>query len=55
MDLENAFPSTDCSTLWVKLHEMGFRGLIIDWIKMIYDHMKYIVRLREDFSGLAYR
>ena len=51
MDLKNAFPSTDRSTLWVKLHEMGFRGIMIDWVKMIYDRMKYIVRLGGEFSN----
>jgi Reverse transcriptase (RNA-dependent DNA polymerase) len=50
MDLKNAFPSTDRPTLWIKLHEMGFRGVMIDWVKMVYNHMRYIIKLRGEFS-----
>jgi hypothetical protein len=43
-DLSNAFPSTERSTLWLKMHNYGFHGKIFDWIRMIYTHMSYFVR-----------
>ncbi|KAJ7032921.1 hypothetical protein C8F04DRAFT_958347, partial [Mycena alexandri] len=30
LDLKNAFPGTDCSTLWVKLAKLGIAGPMID-------------------------
>ncbi|PPQ81254.1 hypothetical protein CVT26_015075 [Gymnopilus dilepis] len=43
-DLSNAFPSTDQSTLWLKLRKLGAGGMIFDWLRMIYQRMEYIVR-----------
>lgn len=44
IDLKNAFPSTDRSTLWVKLHCMGISGPLLDWLKMLYREMTYMVK-----------
>ncbi|PBL03023.1 hypothetical protein ARMGADRAFT_913249, partial [Armillaria gallica] len=32
VDLENAFPSTDLSILWTKMHWLGVGGAMYDWI-----------------------
>lgn len=44
VDLTNAFPSVDRSTLWVKLKRLGMAGKAFDWIRMVYARMEYIVR-----------
>ena len=44
VDLENAFPSVDRATLWVKLHEWGVRGPLMDWLRMLYFRLRYVVR-----------
>ena len=49
-DISNAFPSTDQSTLWLKLRSLGAGGMIFDWIRMVYDRMTYIVRHNSDTS-----
>jgi hypothetical protein len=43
-DLSNAFPWTDLPTLWSKLHRLGVRGPIFDWLRMLYARMTYTVR-----------
>ena len=43
-DISNAFPSTEQSTLWLKLRGLGAGGMIFDWIRMIYERMEYVVR-----------
>ena len=43
MDLTNAFPSTDRSTLWRKLYNHDARGPMLDWVRMLYDRMEYAV------------
>ncbi|PBK84341.1 hypothetical protein ARMGADRAFT_861319, partial [Armillaria gallica] len=30
VDISNAFPSTDHTTLWLKLHKLGFTGKMFD-------------------------
>lgn len=44
VDFTNAFPSTDHSTLWLKLCRLGVGGAIFDWIQFIYQDMDYYVR-----------
>ncbi|PSR99181.1 hypothetical protein PHLCEN_2v4184 [Hermanssonia centrifuga] len=44
IDLRNAFPSVDQPTLWRKLHNWGASGPIIDWLRMLYSRMNYIIR-----------
>jgi hypothetical protein len=45
LDLKNAFPGTDRSTLWVKLAALGISGPMIEWLKCLYGRIRYIVRL----------
>jgi hypothetical protein len=47
LDLKNAFPGTDRSTLWVQL-------AMIEWSKILYDRIRYLVRLDGRFS-LAFK
>ena len=49
-DISNAFPSTEQSTLWLKLRSLGAGGMIFDWIRMIYDRMEYVVRHNSETS-----
>lgn len=51
-DLSNAFPSTEQSTLWVKMHSMGAAGGIFDWLRMLYKRMAYIVRHEAEMSAI---
>lgn len=37
LELKNAFPGTDRSTLWVKLAKLGISGPMIEWLKCLYD------------------
>lgn len=32
VDATNAFPLTDCATLWLKLQRLGIGGPIFDWL-----------------------
>jgi hypothetical protein len=50
IDLHNAFPATNRPTLWVKLNALGISGKIIDWLKMLYDKMVYMVKLNGQLS-----
>jgi hypothetical protein len=50
LDLKNAFPGTDRSTLWVKLAKLGISGPMIRWLKLLYDKIRYIVRLDGRFA-----
>lgn len=50
IDLRNAFPATNRPTLWVKLNALGISGRIIDWLKMLYDKMAYMVKLNGKLS-----
>ncbi|KAJ3545838.1 hypothetical protein NMY22_g2280 [Coprinellus aureogranulatus] len=50
IDITNAFPSTNLSTLWTKLHDVGARGPIIDWLRAFYKIMSYRVRVGDDYS-----
>ena len=50
LDLKNAFPGTDRSTLWVKLAAMGISGPMIEWLKILYDRIRYLVRLDGRFA-----
>ncbi len=52
IDLSNAFPSTNHSALWWKLHSNGARGPIIDWLKHLYKTITYEVRLNGQYSDV---
>jgi hypothetical protein len=43
VDLTNAFPSTEQSTLWLKLRNSGAGGSIFDWLRALYRDMTYTV------------
>lgn len=43
IDLTNVFPSTDISTLWMKMFGAGAGGPIFDWLRMLYARMTYVV------------
>ena len=51
-DISNAFPSTEQSTLWLKLRGLGAGGMIFDWIRMIYERMEYVVRHNSETSEM---
>jgi hypothetical protein len=51
IDLKNAFPVTNRDTLWVKLHTFGMSGRVIDWLKLLYSKMEYMVRLNGEYSA----
>ncbi|PSR71854.1 hypothetical protein PHLCEN_2v12270 [Hermanssonia centrifuga] len=57
VDLRNVFPSVDQPTLWRKLHDWGASGPIIDWLRMLYSRMSYIIRfggeVAESFQAFA--
>lgn len=50
LDLKNAFPGANRSTLWVKLATMGISGPMIEWLKIIYDRIRYMVRLHKQIA-----
>lgn len=50
VDITNAFPSTEQSTMWLKLHRKGAGGNLFDWIRMLYARMTYVVRLGGETS-----
>jgi hypothetical protein len=52
LDLKNAFPGTDRPTLWVKLAVMGIAGPMIEWLKMLYDRIRYLVRLDGRYAAV---
>lgn len=49
LDLKHAFPGTDRSSLWV-LATMGISGPMIEWLKILYDRIRYLVRLDGRFA-----
>jgi exonuclease III len=49
-DLSNAFPSTEQSTLWVKLRQKGAGGKMFDWLRMLYRCMSYVVQHNGEMS-----
>ena len=51
VDLTNAFPSTDLSRLWTKIHAAGVRGPLFDWLRMLYTRMSYVVRSNGEVSS----
>lgn len=51
LDLKNAFPATHRASLWVKLSLMGFGGPMLDWLKLLYDRIRYVVRLDGQYAG----
>lgn len=57
LDLTNAFPSVDQPTLWTKLMERGAAGPLLDWLRMLYTRLLYVVRFQgevtESFRALA--
>ena len=50
VDLKNAFPSTNLPTLWIKLHDRGARGPMMDWMRVLYSRMQYRVRAGTEWS-----
>jgi hypothetical protein len=44
IDLQNAFPSTNLPTLWVKLLKAGMSGPLFDWLQVLYARMSYVVK-----------
>lgn len=50
IDLKNAFPATHIPTLRLKLYNSGFRGVIFDWLRMLYARMRYVVRTKHGTS-----
>lgn len=50
IDISNVFPSTHHSALWVKLQARGAGGKIFDWLRMLYEHMEYVVRIGDKSS-----
>jgi hypothetical protein len=50
VDISNAFPLVDRSTLWQKLRDLGAAGRLLDWMRMIYELMRYRVRHEGEFS-----
>lgn len=52
LDLTNAFPSVDQPTLWLKLLQWGASGPMIDWLRMLYSHLGYIVRHNNEHSDV---
>ena len=46
------FPSTEQSTLWLKLRSLGAGGMIFDWIRMVYERMTYIVYHNSETSDV---
>ncbi|CAK5263407.1 unnamed protein product [Mycena citricolor] len=51
-DLSNAFPSTEQSTLWLKMRKAGAGGAIFDFLRMLYRRMVYIVRHENEMSDV---
>ncbi|THG93155.1 hypothetical protein EW026_g8005 [Hermanssonia centrifuga] len=52
VDLSNAFPSVDQPTLWRKLKDWGVSGPLIDWLRMLYARMTYVVNFDGEFAGI---
>ncbi len=50
VDISNAFPSTDRTTLWLKLHKLGFTGKMFDWLRNLYRDMSYVVQAGGELS-----
>ncbi|VDB97613.1 unnamed protein product [Peniophora sp. CBMAI 1063] len=50
VDISNAFPSTDRDILWLTLQRQGCVGPIVDWLRMLYSNMRYVVQLEDEFS-----
>ncbi len=50
VDLKNAFPSVDQNVLWKKLMDWGVSGPLLDWLRMLYDRMQYVVRYAGELS-----
>jgi len=57
VDISNAFPSTNHSSLWNKLYAAGLTGHYFDWLQMLYTRMSYIIshdgELSDKFRSLA--
>ncbi|KAJ3502171.1 hypothetical protein NLJ89_g9010 [Agrocybe chaxingu] len=57
VDISNAFPSTNHSSLWVKLDSYGLTGQYFDWIRMLYSQMTYVIshngQFSDEFKSLA--
>ncbi|VDB87752.1 unnamed protein product [Peniophora sp. CBMAI 1063] len=46
----NAFPSADRNIPWVALQRSGRVGPVIDWVRMLYQEMRYAVRLQDEIA-----
>ncbi len=49
-DLTNAFPSTDRSLLWVMMYKRGAGGALFDWLRSMYNGMRYCVKMGDSYS-----
>ena len=57
LDLSNAYPSVDQPSLWTKLADVGVQGPLVDWLRLLYANLVYVVRFQgettECFHALA--
>ncbi len=49
-DLTNAFPSTDHSLLWVMMYKRGAGGALFDWLRSMYNGMRYCIKMGDSYS-----
>jgi hypothetical protein len=50
VDITNAFPSTDHPLLWLTLQDLNLTGRYFDWIRAVYQKLRYQVALDGQFS-----
>ncbi|PIL29435.1 hypothetical protein GSI_08377 [Ganoderma sinense ZZ0214-1] len=43
LDLSNAYPSVDQPSMWTKLADAGAQGPLIDWLRLLYANLSYVV------------
>ncbi len=50
VDISNVFPSTNCTTLWLKLYKLGFTEKMFDWLWNLYQDMSYAMQAGGEMS-----
>ncbi|GAW03734.1 hypothetical protein LENED_005478 [Lentinula edodes] len=50
VDISNAFPSTNQSSLWNKLADYNLTGKYFDWLRSLYNQMTYVIAHNGDIS-----
>lgn len=50
IDLENAFPIVHRARLWFKMLRLGAGGPLFDWLRHLYESMKYSMRGEDKYS-----